>query len=89
MLPSLDSSHFASLQPILLTLLHDRSPVSIGCVAVAFDAVCPDRLDLLHAHYRCLCRVLVDADEWGQVSLLDLLLRYARRMLTKPHSPEV
>ncbi|KAF8588900.1 hypothetical protein K439DRAFT_1334327 [Ramaria rubella] len=85
---SLDSSHLTSIEPILLSLLRDRSPVSIGCVAVAFSAVCPHRLDLLHSHYRRLCRVLVDADEWGQVSLMDLLLRYARRMLTKPQEPE-
>lgn len=28
--------------------------------------------------------MLVDADEWGQVELLDLLGRYARSMLSKP-----
>ncbi|KAF8510763.1 adaptin N terminal region-domain-containing protein [Gautieria morchelliformis] len=81
---SLDPSHLISLEPVLLSLLRDRSPVSVGCVAVAFSAVCPHRLDLLHSHYRRLCRILVDADEWGQVSLMDLLLRYARHMLTKP-----
>ncbi|KDQ14349.1 hypothetical protein BOTBODRAFT_132529 [Botryobasidium botryosum FD-172 SS1] len=81
---SLDSSHFSALLPILTTLLKDRSPLSIGAVAVAFNALCPDRLDLLHQHYRRLCRVLVDADEWGQIELLDLLARYARTMLSKP-----
>lgn len=86
---SLDPSHLTSLEPILLSLLRDRSPVSVGCVAVAFNAVCPHRLDLLHGHYRRLCRILVDADEWGQASLMDLLLRYARHMLTKPPDAEV
>lgn len=28
--------------------------------------------------------MLIDADGWGQVNLLDLLARYARRMLSKP-----
>jgi AP-3 complex subunit beta len=41
-------------------------------------------LELLHPHYRKLCKVLVDADEWGQVQLLDLLGRYARTMLSRP-----
>jgi hypothetical protein len=53
-------------------------------MAVAFAAVCPTRLDLIHPHYRRLCRTLADVDEWGQVNLLDLLLRYVRTMLAKP-----
>jgi AP-3 complex subunit beta len=66
------------------TLLRDRSPLSIGAVAIAFEAVCPTRLDLLHSHYRRLCRTLLDVDEWGQVNLLDLLVRYVRTMLMRP-----
>ena len=58
--------------------------MSIGSVATAFESVCPTRLDLLHLHYRRLCRVLVDVDEWGQVNLLELLIRYARTMLPRP-----
>ncbi len=81
---SLDESQLPSLIEILSTLLRDRSPLSIGSVAIAFEAVCPTRLDLLHTHYRRLCRVLVDVDEWGQVNLLELLIRYARTMLSCP-----
>lgn len=80
----LDSTHLPALMQILGTLLRDRSPLSIGAVAVAFNAICPTRLDLLHQQYRRLCRVLGDADEWGQVQLLDLLSRYARVMLRAP-----
>jgi hypothetical protein len=29
--------------------------------------VCPAREDLLHAHFRKLCRLCADCDEWGQV----------------------
>lgn len=82
----LDSSHLPSLIGILTTLLNDRSPLSVGSVAVAFEAVCPTRLDLLHRHYRRLCKVIVDVDEWGQVDLANLLLRYARTMLPRPIS---
>ncbi|KAH9028534.1 adaptin N terminal region-domain-containing protein [Lactarius hengduanensis] len=81
---SLDESQLPSLIEILSTLLRDRSPLSVGSVAIAFDAVCPTRLDLLHMHYRRLCRVLIDVDEWGQVNLLELLVRYARSMLPRP-----
>jgi len=69
---------------ILTNLLKDESPLSIGSVALAFTTICPHRLELLHQHYRRLCRIIVDTDEWGQVHLLDLLGRYARTMLNKP-----
>ncbi|TDL25466.1 hypothetical protein BD410DRAFT_743013 [Rickenella mellea] len=81
---NMDPSHLSSLIPILSGLLKDKSPLAIGSVALAFQAICPTRLDLLHQNYRRLCRMLVDADEWGQVDLLDLLARYARTMLPKP-----
>lgn len=81
---SLDESQLPSLIEIICTLLRDRSPLSIGSVATAFETVCPTRLDLLHAHYRRLCRVITDVDEWGQVNLLELLIRYARTMLPRP-----
>lgn len=80
----LDSTHLPALMQILETLIRDRSPLSIGAVAVAFNALCPTRLDLLHRHYRRLCGMLGDVDEWGQVQLLDLLSRYARVMLKAP-----
>lgn len=70
-------------------MLKERSPLAIGSVAVAFDAVCPTRLDLLHQQYRRLCRMLPDADEWGQVDLMNLLLRYARTMLPRPTGDEL
>lgn len=80
----LDPAHQPELITTISVLLKDRSPLSIGSVASAFAAVCPTRLDLLHQHYRRLCRTVVDADEWGQVELLDLLTRYARTMLPRP-----
>ncbi|TEB25157.1 ARM repeat-containing protein [Coprinellus micaceus] len=43
-----------------------------------------DYLKLVHPHYRRLCRILVDVDEWGQVEVMRLLLRYTRVMLSKP-----
>ncbi len=80
----LDPSHTPALITIITTLLRDRSSLCIGSVIVAFEAVCPTRLDLLHQQYRRLCRILVDVDEWGQVGLMSLLLRYARVMLARP-----
>ena len=80
----MDSNHLPSLIPILSTLLKDKSPLSIGAVAIAFQTICPTRLDLLHKHYRRLCRMLIDADAWGQINMLEMLSRYARSMLARP-----
>ena len=83
----LDSGHQPELIKVISTLLKDQSPLSLGSVAIAFEAVCPTRLDLLHQHYRRLCRTVVDMDEWGQVDLMNLLVRYARVMLPRPLVP--
>jgi AP-3 complex subunit beta len=80
----LDAAHLPALITVITTLLRDRSAFSLGSVAIAFEAVCPTRLDLLHKHYRRLCRIIADVDEWGQVDLANLLLRYARNMLPRP-----
>ncbi|KAF8340022.1 adaptin N terminal region-domain-containing protein [Cantharellus anzutake] len=80
----LDAAQFSSLMTILSSLLHDRSPLAIGAVAVAFNALCSTRLDLLHPHYRRLCRMLGDLDEWGQIQVVALLTRYGRRMFSAP-----
>ena len=83
---STDPAQLSAIIPILISLLKDKSPLSIGTVALAFQSICPTRLDLLHSHYRRLCRSLADVDEWGQIYLLDLLSRYARSMLSEPIS---
>ncbi|KAF8556169.1 hypothetical protein OG21DRAFT_1495700 [Imleria badia] len=80
----LDAAQQPALISVITTLLRDRSPLSIGSAIVAFEFVCPTRLDLLHQQYRRLCKILIDVDEWGQVYLLNLLLKYARTMLPKP-----
>lgn len=85
---SLDASQQSALLAILTPMLADRSPLAVGSVATAFNALCPERLDLLHPHFRRLARLLVDVDEWGQIVLLDLLSRYARSMLARPPTDE-
>lgn len=74
----LDPAQKDALVDIITTMLGDNSTFTIGSVLMAFNQVCPDRLDLIHPQYRKLCRMLVDMDEWGQITALDLLLRYAR-----------
>jgi len=59
-------------------MLNDKPTYTIGSVIMAFNEVCPERLDLIHQHYRKLCKMLVDAEEWGQIAIIGLLIRYAR-----------
>ena len=53
---------------------------------IAFEQTCPERLELLHRHFRPLCRALADVDEWGQIMMIGLLTRYARTQFTSPIS---
>lgn len=85
----MDSSSLPQLIAILQTLLASPSPLTLGATLTAFLEICPDRLDLLHPFYRHICRLVVDADEWGQVVALEVLTRYARTMLEKPETPPV
>ena len=52
---------------------------------MAFQEVCPERIDLVHKHYRNLCSLLVDVDEWGQIAILSMLTRYARTQFMDPN----
>eukprot|EP00833_Pecoramyces_ruminatium_P007485 jgi/Orpsp1_1/1181517/evm.model.c7180000077483.2 len=56
--------------------LKDASPYVIGCVVNAFNKICPERIDLIHPHFRRLCSLLIDVDCWGQIAILNLLLGY-------------
>lgn len=55
-----------------------------GSVVMAFEEVCPDRIDLIHKNYRKLCNLLVDVEEWGQVVIISMLTRYARTQFISP-----
>merc|ERR1719223_518421 len=73
-----------ALLEIIEKLLHDRTVMVLGSVVMAFEEICPERLDLIHQHYRKLCNTLIDIDEWGQVAILKLLARYARTQFVDP-----
>ena len=45
----------------------DRTTLVVGSAVMAFEEVCPERIELIHKNYRKLCNLLVDVDEWGQV----------------------
>ena len=79
-----DEERKEELVDVIVLLLNDKSTLVLGSAVAAFIEVCPDRYDLLHEHYRKLCHLLADIDEWGQTMLLNLLLRYARTQFLSP-----
>ncbi|PGH01849.1 hypothetical protein AJ79_07785 [Helicocarpus griseus UAMH5409] len=76
---SLDPSTLPQLLEYLSTLLGDSQYFVVGPAVSTFLEVCPDRIDLIHKHYRSLVRKLVDMDEWGQLATLRLMAIYARK----------
>ncbi|KAL8712955.1 MAG: hypothetical protein Q9220_002813 [cf. Caloplaca sp. 1 TL-2023] len=79
----LDPSTLPQLLDYLTLLLGDKQYYVVGSAVTAFLEVCPERIDLIHKHYRSLVRKLVDMDEWGQLATLRLMCIYARRCLPK------
>ena len=80
----LDKTRQHELVEIIEAMLRDAAPFVLSSAVAAFQEVCPDRVDLIHRHFRKICRMLVDMDEWGQILMANLLLRYARAQFTKP-----
>ncbi|KAK5241397.1 AP-3 complex subunit beta, partial [Cryomyces antarcticus] len=66
----LEPSTLPQLLEYLSKLLGDKQYYVAGAAVSAFLEVCPDRIDLIHPHYRSLIRKLVDMDEWGQLATL-------------------
>ncbi|KAK7982168.1 ap-3 adaptor complex subunit beta [Apiospora saccharicola] len=60
-------------------LLGDKQYFVAGAAISAFLEICPERLDLIHPHYRSLVKKVVDMDEWSQLAMLRLMNVYARK----------
>uniref|UniRef100_UPI0038D25AFC AP-3 complex subunit beta-1 n=1 Tax=Homo sapiens TaxID=9606 RepID=UPI0038D25AFC len=85
---SLDPEQKEMLIEVIEKLLKDKSTLVAGSVVMAFEEVCPDRIDLIHKNYRKLCNLLVDVEEWGQVVIIHMLTRYARTQFVSPWDPD-
>ncbi len=85
---SMDPEQKPTLREFIVTLLNERSVASLGSAVAAFNVVCPDEWELLHPHYRKLCIMVVDSDEWSQVHMINALTRYARAHFVNPNTPQ-
>lgn len=77
------NSH-TTFRAYLQTLLEDRHPAVLSAALVAWEALYPDSIDLLHQPYRRICYALGDMDEYGQQEALGVLGLYARRCFVSP-----
>ena len=75
----LDPNTLPQLLDYISALLGDKQYFVVGPAVQSFLEICPERIDLIHKHYRGLCRKLVDMDEWSQLATLKLLSNYTRR----------
>lgn len=82
---SLDPEQKEELIQVLEKLLSDKTTLVVGSAVMAFEEVCPERIDLIHKNYRKLCNLLVDVEEWGQIVIINMLTRYARTQFVDPN----
>ena len=85
---SLDPGTLPQLLDYLSTLLGDKQYYVVGAAVTAFLEVCPERIDLIHKHYRGLVKKLVDMDEWGQLAVVKLMNYYARKCFPRQHTSQ-
>ncbi|KAJ1930651.1 AP-3 complex subunit beta, partial [Linderina macrospora] len=80
----LDPGLREELCTVVAGMLGESSPLAVGAVIQAFQAVCPEKTELVHGQFRRWCQMVVDLDSWGQVELVKLLTRYARTQFENP-----
>ncbi|KAI0460139.1 ARM repeat-containing protein [Xylaria acuta] len=75
----LEPATLPQLLDCLTTLLGDKQYFVAGAAVSAFMEICPERIDLIHKHYRGLAKKIVDMDEWSQLAMLRMMTLYARK----------
>lgn len=70
--------HHIDLTAAIKPLLKDPVVSVSGAAVSTLNAVCPNRLDLIHQVYKSVCCLVADVDEWCQADVLAVLERYCR-----------
>lgn len=68
----MDSTQSETLIDILDKLLGDNATMVVGSAVGVFEELCPQRMDLIHRHFRNICYKLSEFDEWGQVLAINI-----------------
>jgi AP-3 complex subunit beta len=85
---SLDQEQKEELVLVIEKLLSDKATLVLGSAVMAFEEVCPERIDLIHKNYKKFCTLITDVEEWGQVIIINMLVRYARTQFEDPNRSE-
>ncbi|KAG0673751.1 AP-3 complex subunit beta, partial [Kluyveromyces marxianus] len=72
------------LVSLIVDLLADADPLVISSAIVVLHNCIPDRLDLLHGHFRRYCQALTSLSHWAQPLLVESLIQYSRRYIERP-----
>ncbi|KAL2709852.1 AP-3 complex subunit beta [Kluyveromyces marxianus] len=72
------------LVSLIVDLLADADPLVISSAIVVLHNCIPDRLDLLHGHFRRYCQALKSLSHWAQPLLVESLFQYSRRYIERP-----
>lgn len=67
-------------------LLTTTDPAVLPSALHAFVTVCPNNWPIFHPHFRKVCHLLADFDNFGQALALKLLTTYARVHFPAPHA---
>lgn len=82
-LSEVEESLLPQLSELLSKVLKDPYMLVVGPAVLVLHILFPNRLDLLHPHYRRICRGLSNFEDWYIPTTLTVLLRYARTYLDK------
>lgn len=70
------------MEPLLIALLSDKSPLVLGAAISSLNDVVED-VGLIHPMFTNLCNAFQVVDEWGRIDLCLLLTRYIRSCFVK------
>ncbi|KAG9391595.1 Adaptor Protein Complex 3 subunit, beta (AP3B) [Carpediemonas membranifera] len=79
-----DPTHDEELIPVIEQLFKDKFATVLGSTAAAFNLVCPHMFEIIHPHFKKLCQLVADCDEWSQIEIIKLLTKYARNQFADP-----
>lgn len=72
------------LLQLLKDLLSDADPQVLSSAVIVLRECFPERLDLLHSHFRYYCSVLPRMDAFSQAILVTQLIQYSKTYLPRP-----
>lgn len=87
-IPSDEVSGNDDYDDTILELLHelssDSDPAVISSAIKVWKICFPDNLSWLHGHFRYYCSVIPQLDQWSQIDLIDILIKYCKFYLKRP-----